>query len=130
MFLQIYLKKAIFLFEKTILFLKIAVIQVKIINNNSKNYILNILSKISNLESDIPELQKIFMTVKYYLLQEGVSIFVVSIQLLKMIVDLLTYNNITHNNFVLFLEKNNYYRQEILGILRNYSNTRLQNYNN
>jgi len=91
---------------------------------------VNILSKISNLESDIPELQKIFMTVKYYLLQEGVSIFVVSIQLLKMIVDLLTYNNITHNNFVLFLEKNNYYRQQIFGILRNYSNKKLQNNNN
>ena len=32
MFLQIYLKKTIFLFEKTILFLKIAVIKIKYIS--------------------------------------------------------------------------------------------------
>jgi hypothetical protein len=37
MFLQIYLKKAIFLFEKTILFLKIAV---KLKIDNYKNYFI------------------------------------------------------------------------------------------
>jgi len=99
-------------------------------NNDSKKYILKLLLEIYNLNSDIPELQKIFMTVKYCLLQEGVSIFVVSKQLLKIIVDLLRYNNITHNNFVLFLKKKPYYSQQIFRILHNYSNTRLQNNNN
>jgi hypothetical protein len=68
------------------------------------------------------------MIVKYNLVREDIkiNIFNVSTLLLKMIVKILKNNTITYNNFLSFLEKNLVHKQQILGILRNYSN----NHNN
>jgi len=69
MFLQIYLKKAIFLFEKTILFLKIAVIKnwslpkkVKNIDNihETINIIKNEINIMNTYNYDKDEIKKLF----------------------------------------------------------------------
>ncbi len=131
-FLQMFekLKKKYELIENTyfkgilnLLLLLHNLIQVRIKNNSLRpSYISELLDKIQILNSDIPELQKIFMIVKYNLVREDIKINIsnVSTQLLKMIVKILKNNTITYKNFLSFLEKNLVHKQQILGILRNY----------